>query len=107
VSDRGGWKPYAVGCWYHPEHGRIERWGESWHWYPRVQLEPVSHGPYPTLTAAIAAVRKMTERCWRLTCPECKQTIAVNETVATPCGCSGSTWRINRNVKVEAMPGAD
>ena len=62
MSDRGGWKPYAVGCWYHDEHGEIERIGNAWRWYPDAGLMLVkSHGPYPTLTAAIEAVRKMTE----------------------------------------------
>ena len=64
MSDRGGWKPYAVGCWYHPEHGGIERIGNAWRWYPPSVTyiqPPVSLGPYPTLTAAIEAVRKMTE----------------------------------------------
>jgi hypothetical protein len=62
MSDRGGWKPYAVGCWYHPEHGEIERIGNAWRWYPTAGLMLVkSRGPYRTLTAAIEAVRKMTE----------------------------------------------
>jgi hypothetical protein len=61
VSDRGGWKPYAIGCWWHDEHGDIERVGTQWYWYPPGQWVTKSRGPYPTLTAAIEAVRKMTE----------------------------------------------
>jgi hypothetical protein len=61
VSDRGGWKPYAVGCWYHDEHGDIERIGNAWRWYPPGRVHPPEREAYPTLTAAIEAVRKMAE----------------------------------------------
>jgi hypothetical protein len=59
MSDRGEWKPYAVGWWYHAEYGDIHDFGDAWFWYPDVK-PPVSHGPYPTVKAAIAAVQKMT-----------------------------------------------
>jgi hypothetical protein len=61
MSDRGGWEPYRAGGWYHPEHGVIERISTRWFWYPPGRVWSPECEAYPTLTAAIDAVRKMTE----------------------------------------------